>query len=72
VADLNALQARLEAAAAELDHGLLNDHPGLESPTLENLCLWFAERLRPEFPRLSRVVVSRPTIRESCAYDLSR
>ena len=70
VADLNALDARLAAAAAELDHGLLNDHAGLESPTLENLCLWFAERLRPEFPGLSRVAVSRPTIRESCALEL--
>jgi 6-pyruvoyltetrahydropterin/6-carboxytetrahydropterin synthase len=71
VADLNALQARLDVVAGELDHGLLNDQPGLESPTLENLCLWFAERLRPEFPGLSRVVVSRPTIRESCGLDLT-
>ena len=70
VADLNALQAALEASAKALDHGLLNEHPGLESPTLENLCLWFAERLRPEFPGLSRVVVSRPTAGESCALPL--
>lgn len=70
VADLNALQARLESSAKALDHGLLNEHPGLESPTLENLCLWFAERLRPEFPGLSRVVVSRPTAGESCALRL--
>ena len=70
VADLNALQARLEAAAGELDHGLLNDHAGLESPTLENLCLWFAARLRPEFPGLSRVTVGRPTVGESCALAL--
>ena len=68
VADLNAFGAALEGAARELDHGMLNEHSGLESPTLENLCLWFAERLRAEFPGLSRVVVSRPTIGESCAY----
>lgn len=70
VVDLNALQARMEAAARELDHGLLNDHPGLESPTLEALCLWFARRLAPDFPGLSRVVVSRPTAGERCALDL--
>jgi 6-pyruvoyltetrahydropterin/6-carboxytetrahydropterin synthase len=70
VMDLNAFGAALEAAARELDHGLLNEHPGLESPTLENLCLWFAGRLGPEFPGLSRVVVSRPTIGESCALSL--
>lgn len=67
VVDLAELDAALKAAAAELDHGLLNEKPGLESPTLEHICLWFADRLKPRFPGLSRVVVSRPTIGESCA-----
>lgn len=71
VADLNALDAALRALAGRLDHSLLNDHPGLESPTLERLCLWFAERLRPDFPGLSRVEVSRPTVHERCALSLS-
>lgn len=70
VADLADLDAALKAVAGELDHGLLNEKPGLERPTLENLCLYFAERLRPAFPGLSRIVVSRPTIGESCAYTL--
>ena len=52
------------------DHGLLNEKPGLERPTLEHLCLYFAERLRTTFPGLSRIVVSRPTIGESCALSL--
>jgi 6-pyruvoyltetrahydropterin/6-carboxytetrahydropterin synthase len=67
VADLGELDAALRAAAGELDHGLLNEKPGLESPTLEHLCLWFAQRLKPAFPGLARVVVSRPTVNESCA-----
>ncbi|MBV9510283.1 MAG: 6-pyruvoyl tetrahydropterin synthase family protein [Caulobacteraceae bacterium] len=66
VEDLGALNAELQAAAGELDHGLLNDTPGLETPTLEHLCLHFAGRLKPHFPGLSRIVVSRPTIGESC------
>lgn len=70
VADLADLEAALKAVAAELDHGLLNDKPGLERPTLEHICLYFAERLRPAFPGLARVVVSRPTIGESCALRL--
>jgi len=70
VVDLNAFGAALEAAARELDHGLLNEHPGLENPTLENLCLWFAGRLGPAFPGLSGVVVSRPTIGERCRLTL--
>ena len=71
VADLGELDRALRAVALELDHGLLNDKPGLESPTLEHICLYFAERLKPAFPGLSRIVVSRPTINESCALVLS-
>ena len=70
VADLADLEAALKQVAGELDHGLLNEKPGLERPTLEHLCLYFAERLRAPFPGLSRIVVSRPTIGESCALSL--
>lgn len=70
VADLAELDRSLRTVAQELDHGLLNDKPGLESPTLEHLCLYFAERLKPAFPGLCRIVVSRPTINESCALVL--
>ena len=70
VEDLAELDAVLKAVAAELDHGLLNEKPGLESPTLEHLCLYFAGRLKPRFPGLARIVVSRPTIGESCALTL--
>jgi 6-pyruvoyltetrahydropterin/6-carboxytetrahydropterin synthase len=70
VADLADLDTALKAVAGQLDHGLLNEKPGLERPTLEHLCLYFAERLRPAFPGLSRIVVSRPTISESCALNL--
>jgi 6-pyruvoyltetrahydropterin/6-carboxytetrahydropterin synthase len=71
VADLGALDAALKTLAAELDHGLLNEKPGLQSPTLENLCLYFAGRLKGEFPGLSRVVVSRPSVGESASLSIS-
>jgi 6-pyruvoyltetrahydropterin/6-carboxytetrahydropterin synthase len=70
VTDLGALDGALKGLAAELDHGMLNDKPGLASPTLENLCLYFAERLKPLYPGLSRVMVSRPTNGESCTLQL--
>lgn len=70
VADLETLDVALKAVAAELDHGLLNDKPGLDVPTLERLCLYFVERLKPQFPGLSRVELSRPTIGERCALSL--
>jgi 6-pyruvoyltetrahydropterin/6-carboxytetrahydropterin synthase len=71
VADLADLETALKAAAADLDHSLLNDHPGLESPTLEALCAHFADRLKPAFPALRRVVVSRPSVGERCSLDVS-
>lgn len=70
VADLAELDQALCAIARDLDHGLLNEKPGLETPTLERLCLYFAERLKPRFPGLSRIVVARPSIGESCALTL--
>lgn len=70
VEDLAALDEALKAVAGELDHSLLNEKPGLESPTLERLCLHFAERLGSRFPGLARIVVSRPTVGESCALNL--
>ena len=60
----------LKAIAADLDHSLLTAHPRLESPTLEALCAWFAQRLKAEFPALCRVVASRPTVGESCTLNV--
>jgi len=70
VGDLAELDAALREIAAALDHTLLNDTPGLESPTLEALCLHFAGRLKPRFSSLCRVVVSRPSIGERCALEV--
>ena len=70
VADLGALDRALRAAAEVLDHGLLNEHPGLELPSLENLCLWFVRRLQPAWPGLARIQVARPTINERCVLTL--
>ena len=71
VEDLATLDTALKAVAAELDHSLLNDHHGLESPTLEALCVYFAQHLQPRFPGLIRICVSRPTIGESCALEIA-
>jgi 6-pyruvoyltetrahydropterin/6-carboxytetrahydropterin synthase len=42
---------------AALDHACLNDVPGLENPTSEQLCLWLAQRLIPLLPALFAVEV---------------
>ena len=71
VADLGDLDVALKALAHELDHGLLNEHPGLDSPTLEHLCLHFAERLKTDYPGLARISVSRPTVGERCVLEIA-
>jgi len=70
VADLADLDDALRAITGELDHGLLNERPGLETPTLEHLCLHFVRQLKPRFAGLSRIVVSRPSVGESCALNV--
>ena len=51
-----------------LDHRCLNDVPGLENPTSENLCAWIWRELKPSLPGLSRIVV-RETCTSGCSYD---
>ncbi len=66
VEDLDRLTAALEELRKTLDHQMLNDLPGLETPTLENICAYVAEKLAPQFSTLARVTVSRPSLNEGC------
>mgnify|MGYP002062977867 FL=1 len=50
-----------------LDHHCLNDIEGLENPTSENLASWIWERLAPDLPELSKVVVQE-TCNAGCVY----
>ncbi len=50
-----------------LDHRYLNEIPGLENPTSENLARWIWSRLRQSLPLLSAVVV-RETCTSGCVY----
>ena len=50
-----------------LDHNYLNEIPGLENPTSENLARWVWERLVVTLPGLSSVVV-RETCTSGCVY----
>lgn len=51
----------------KLDHRCLNEVPGLENPTSENLARWIWHELRPTLPLLSRIVV-RETCTSGCVY----
>ncbi|MCX7826285.1 MAG: 6-carboxytetrahydropterin synthase QueD, partial [Verrucomicrobiae bacterium] len=41
----------------QLDHSYLNDLPGLENPTSENLARWIWRKLKPALSGLSAIVV---------------
>lgn len=70
VADFADITEGLEEVRELLDHRLLNEVEGLGKPTLENLCRFVAARLKPKYPGLAQVKVSRPTIGEACIYDV--
>jgi len=55
--DFADLKAAFQPLNQQLDHHYLNDVPGLENPTSENLARWIWQRLRPSLPQLSAVVV---------------
>ena len=50
-----------------LDHRNLNDLPGLENPTCENLAAWVWQALRPQLAPLSAVTVWE-TVDSRCTY----
>ena len=61
VMDYADIKQVFEPHLARLDHNFLNEIPGLENPTSENIAKWIWERVSPSLPRLSAVVV-----RETC------
>ena len=52
---------------ARLDHYYLNDIPGLDNPTSENLAHWIWRQLQPSLPQLSQIEV-RETCTSGCIY----
>lgn len=51
----------------QLDHRYLNEVPGLENPTSENIALWIWNRLKPRLPLLAEVTVAE-TCTARCVY----
>jgi 6-pyruvoyltetrahydropterin/6-carboxytetrahydropterin synthase len=51
-----------------LDHHYLNEIPGLENPTSENLARFLWDRIKPELVELERVVVHE-TCDARCEYE---
>jgi 6-pyruvoyltetrahydropterin/6-carboxytetrahydropterin synthase len=51
----------------QLDHRYLNEIAGLENPTSEILAKWIWERLKPDLPNLSQVIINE-TCTTGCIY----
>lgn len=57
VMDFADVKAAFDPLYRQLDHHYLNDVPGLENPTSENLAKWIWQQLKRTLPQLSAVVV---------------
>jgi len=67
VMDFADIKAAFSPVYAQLDHYCLNDIPGLENPTSENLARWIWQQLKPSLPLLSKIVI-RETCNSGCVY----
>jgi 6-pyruvoyltetrahydropterin/6-carboxytetrahydropterin synthase len=50
-----------------LDHFYLNEVPGLENPTSENIAIWIWKELKPKLALLSEIVLAE-TCTARCVY----
>jgi len=67
IMDFSDLKRIFQPTYDMLDHHYLNDIPGLENPTSENLAIWIWDQLKPQLPALSRVEL-RETCTSGCVY----
>ena len=67
VMDYDEIQRVCEPVYDALDHRLLNEVDGLENPTSEIIAVWIWNRLEPNIPGLSAIVVHE-TCTARCVY----
>jgi 6-pyruvoyltetrahydropterin/6-carboxytetrahydropterin synthase len=65
--DYGEIKAACEPVRTSLDHYYLNEIPGLENPTAENLSRWIWRQLKPRLPLLAAVLVHE-TCTTGCEY----
>ena len=67
VMDFADIKAAFAPLFERIDHRYLNEVPGLENPTSENLARWVWRELKPRLPLLSRIVIHE-TCTSACSY----
>lgn len=67
VQDFADIKRVFEPFFKQLDHHYLNEVDGLENPTSENFARWIWNRIQPQLPLLSKVIVNE-TCTCGCIY----
>lgn len=68
IMDFGDIKSAFAPIYAQLDHNYLNDLPGLDNPTSENLAIWIWQQLKPSLPLLSAVEIFE-TCTSGCRYS---
>lgn len=68
VIDFTDIKKIASPVIATLDHSYLNDIPGLENPTSENIAIWVWSKLHAELRGLTKIIV-RETPSSGAIYE---
>ncbi|HEY0041842.1 MAG TPA: 6-carboxytetrahydropterin synthase QueD [Flavisolibacter sp.] len=55
IMDFKELKDIVNPLIDQLDHKLINDIPGLENPTAENITIWIWNQIKPVLANLSKI-----------------
>jgi 6-pyruvoyltetrahydropterin/6-carboxytetrahydropterin synthase len=55
IMDFKVIKNIVSPIIEQLDHKMLNEIPGLENPTAENITVWLWEKLEPYLENLNRI-----------------
>jgi 6-pyruvoyltetrahydropterin/6-carboxytetrahydropterin synthase len=69
VRDYHEIDSLARRELGVLDHRILNEIPGLENPTSENLAVWIFEKMKKSLPELQQVTVCETPTTE-CSYPV--
>jgi len=67
VMDFGEISKIVEPVIKQLDHYYLNDIPGLENPTSENLAMWIWQKLQARLKGLKTISIAE-TCTSGCVY----
>jgi len=67
VMDFGDIKEAFKPILDRLDHYYLNEIPGLENPTSENLARWIWRELKPKLSKLNKIIASE-TCTSGCIF----